>query len=142
MSPTRVQVVQQLHELCLPFADCSRVLGSGQLHSEAAMLDMSWPHQHQHLPAKPPHIRTWQRLHGLAWIALILTACADDPSGPSVDPRLVASLKIVDAPTALLVADTFRLKVVARDSAGAAITPTVTWATGNASVASVSRTGL
>jgi hypothetical protein len=82
------------------------------------------------LPTRAP-----RRRHQLTWIAMILAGCSDgvlDPSEP-----VVASLGIVDAPAALLVADTVRLTLVAMDSSGTAITPTVTWTASNGAVASV-----
>src|SRR5688572_10045409 len=87
------------------------------------------------LPTRAP-----PRRHQLTWIAMILAGCSDgvlDPSEP-----VVASLGIVDAPAALLVADTVRLTLVAMDSSGTAITPTVTWTASNGAVASVSNSGL
>jgi alpha-tubulin suppressor-like RCC1 family protein len=71
---------------------------------------------------------------------MILAGCSDDVLDPS-EP-VVASLDIVDAPAALLVADTVRLTLVAMDSSGTAITPTVTWTVSNGAVASVSSSGL
>lgn len=101
------------------------------------------PRQHRQqaqlgTPDLPP--RAPPRRHLLTWIAMILAGCSDavlDPSEP-----VVASLEIVDAPAALLVADTVRLTLVAMDSSGTAITPTVTWTASNGAVASVSSSGL
>ena len=87
------------------------------------------------LPTRGP-----PRRHQLTWIAMILAGCSDDVLDPS-EP-VVASLGIVDAPAALLVADTVRLTLVAMDSSGTAITPTVTWTASNGAVASVSSSGL
>ena len=101
------------------------------------------PRQHrQHAQLGTPDLPTRgpPRRHQLTWIAMILTACSDDVLNPS-EP-VVASLGIVDAPAALLLADTVRLTVVAMDSSGTAITPPVTWTSSNGAVASVSSSGL
>jgi len=78
----------------------------------------------------------------LAWIpvAWIPAACSDDVAGPA-EP-VAASLEIVEAPQTLLVADTFRLTVLAKDSSGTVITPSLRWTTANGTVAGVNSNGL
>lgn len=74
------------------------------------------------------------------WIALVLAGCSEEIAGPS--QPTVASLEIVEAPAGLLVADTVRLTVIARDSAGTAITLPVTWSVTDVAIAAVNSSGL
>lgn len=77
----------------------------------------------------------------MTWCALILAACSNDDITAPPQPA-AASLDLADAPAALLVTDTVRLTVIATDSTGAEITPSVTWTSDDAAVATVNQSGL
>ena len=83
-----------------------------------------------------------KRLFRFTWCVLTsLAACSDDDiTGPPAP--VAASLDLADAPATLLMADTVRLTVSATDSTGAEITPSMTWASDDATVATVNQSGL
>lgn len=72
-------------------------------------------------------------------LAAVLAACATDSAGP---PTPVETVEIA-APASLAVGSTFQLQVTLRDAGGALLTGrTITWATTDPAVATVSGTGM
>lgn len=90
-----------------------------------------------------PSPAVWFALSPVLVIAALTSACGGDGGGAIQDPEPVTSITVAAPATTIPVAQTVQLTATAKDRAGAVVEGTTfAWTTSDASVASVSQSGL
>jgi uncharacterized protein YjdB len=80
-----------------------------------------------------------RRTAALGFLALLLTACSDDPAGPAS----VESVEVTSPVASIVAGQTVQLSIVIKDQSGNALPDrAITWSSDNQTVATVSATGV